>query len=560
MSSRPLGLALCIATLGAFAAGLVPGCYGRRESDDPPPDPAACTGCHGDPNRKGDQLHNAAPPRDLDGNAAVGYAGVGAHQIHLNPSETHLAIECTECHVVPKTTRDKGHADSARPAELTFGALAKTGGRTPSFDDTTLRCSDTYCHRDADPHWLQPRSSTDACGSCHGIPPASPHPQVAKTDCALCHVDTMDTSGNIKDPSKHVNGKVDVTLGGCATCHGDPTEPDELLRGAPPKDLAGNTETTFIGVGAHQIHVRGLGNGRAVACNECHTVPTEAGSPGHADTPLPAEVTITGVATSNGHSPTWNLDTQKCSNTWCHGPDVAKDSPVWTGGTGGLPCTGCHGQPPPWPHVQMTECSRCHSETVNADNVTIKDKTKHANGTIDVTPPTGCTDCHGGAAGPAPPLDIGGNSATTAAGVGAHQSHLVGTGSSPWHRAVQCDDCHQVPSAWKDVGHIDTFLPAELTFGAIAKTNGNTPAFTNGKCENVYCHGNKLGSGGTLPAGPLTSPEWTKVDGSQAACGNCHALPPHPDYGSVCKTCHPHFDETTFTFSQPELHIDGKLN
>jgi predicted CxxxxCH...CXXCH cytochrome family protein len=600
MSSRPLRLALLVASLGAFGAGLVPGCYGRQESDEPPPDTAACTGCHGDPNRKGDKLHNAAPPRDLLGNTAVGYPGVGAHQNHLNASETHLAIACNECHKVPHAVRDPGHADDRADAgnkgkaEINFGtcgllqdnckddadccghtctsgkcstdgtALATAASHNPSFDYATLKCSDTYCHRDSNPLWLQPRNSVDACGSCHGIPPALPHPQVEKTQCVRCHAATIDSSGNIKDPTMHVNGKVDLVDAGCATCHGNPDEPDPLKRGAPPTDVSGNSETTFEGVGAHQVHVMGLGNGRAVACGECHTVPEKVDSPGHADTPLPAEVNITGVATSNGHSPTWNHDTQKCSNTWCHGPDVTKDSPVWTSGSGTpLKCDTCHGQPPAWPHVQMTECSRCHGDVVAADNVTIKDKSLHANGVVNVTPKTACTDCHGtaGAANPAPPVDIGGNTATTSAGVGAHQSHLVGTGASPWHRAVQCDDCHVVPNVWTDVGHIDTFLPAELTFGALAKVNGTTPSYAAGKCDNVYCHGAKFKS--NIPGGPITSPEWTKVDGTQAECGkSCHTMPPaapHPPSGPTgCFQCHGDVVDFNLKFVNPDKHIDGK--
>jgi hypothetical protein len=45
------------------------------------------------------------------------------------------------------------------------------------------------------------------CTSCHGMPPAAPHP--ASSQCSNCHND-VDAQGNITDRSLHVNGDVDL--------------------------------------------------------------------------------------------------------------------------------------------------------------------------------------------------------------------------------------------------------------------------------------------------------------------------------------------------------------
>src|SRR4029079_6751665 len=121
-----------VLVLGASAlvALAAPGCLERRDM------PAfraesRCASCHGDPTRAGDYLLRAAPPHDLLGSTDVSYPGVGAHQIHLRASATHAAVACAQRHRIPKGVASTGHADSARPAELVFGALSRTGDRAP---------------------------------------------------------------------------------------------------------------------------------------------------------------------------------------------------------------------------------------------------------------------------------------------------------------------------------------------------------------------------------------------------------------------------------------------
>jgi predicted CxxxxCH...CXXCH cytochrome family protein len=168
----------------------------------------------------------------------------------------------------------------------------------------------------------------------------------------------------------------------------------------------------------------------------------------------------------------------------------------------------------------------------------------------------GCTECHGDPdrAVPAPPVDIRGRSDTAEVTVGAHQSHL---GASDWHAEIPCRACHRVPAEVNAPGHIDGG-PAELTWGELATTGDASPGFhrSAATCADVYCHGSTLGAGGSN-----TTPTWTVVDGSQAACGTCHALPPpapHPQ-SPDCTTCHGAVVEAGGGFRDPSKHIDGQV-
>ena len=127
-------------------------------------------------------------------------------------------------------------------------------------------------------------------------------------------------------------------------------------------------------------------------------------------------------------------------------------------------------------------------------------------------------------------------------------------------RAVPCAECHVVPKAVFDVGHIDSELPAELLFSGTALAYRGQPQFRAGKCEDSGCHGaifpQEHPSGGTN-----TTPVWTKVDGTQASCGSCHGLPPPPPHliNSACHTCHQDMAADDVSFTHPELHVDGQV-
>ncbi|HEY3494989.1 MAG TPA: CxxxxCH/CxxCH domain-containing protein [Polyangiaceae bacterium] len=551
VSARRAGLSVALAVLSAAAAALVtPACLDQREAPVSDPDVARCTSCHGDASRPGDSVGRSAPPHDLLGQSDPSYPGVGAHALHLNEGPTHAAVACDECHVVPDSVEAPGHADDARPAELTFGVLAREGDREPSYDAAARTCVDSYCHREARPVWSQPRDSAEACGSCHGLPPPLPHPQSER--CSACHGEVIDAGRHFLAPEKHVNGRVEYAAGECRLCHGG----DE--NAAPPLDTIGNDAITALGVGAHQAHLAGGDNGRPLACGECHRVPERVEEPTHVDAP-PAEVRLTGVALTGDRQAAWDASTATCSESFCHSPstDSPRRSPVWNE-PAVLDCASCHGAPPPVPHPQMTECSVCH-ETVAATNDAIVDKDRHVDGVLDVMLEQSCSGgCHGGD-NPAPPRDVEGNVLTSAAGVGAHQTHVQGTERS---RPVPCGECHVVPESVLDAGHVDTDRPAELVFSGVARAHDAAPVYANGTCRSTSCHGAVFPD---YPSGGSnTEPDWTRVDGSEAACGTCHGLPPPPPHPLPspeypCHVCHFNVADDDVSFVRPDLHVDGKV-
>jgi predicted CxxxxCH...CXXCH cytochrome family protein len=230
---------------------------------------------------------------------------------------------------------------------VTFGAKASLSG-SPSWDGT--RCSNVYCHGTTSPRWDDP-TPPGGCDRCHGNPPAS-H---ARNDCATCH----------PADAPHIDGIVQVgRTPGCSGCHGSATSP------APPSDLSGNTFTTAIGVGAHQAHLQSQISA-PIACATCHLVPSAIDSPGHIDTPSPAEVVaIVG----------WDRTTQTCTAS-CHGPA----RPAWTS-SGQVTCGSCHGLPPAdashSPTMTIASCTSCHPDVDSFGSFT--NVSAHADGNVDL--------------------------------------------------------------------------------------------------------------------------------------------------------------------------------
>jgi predicted CxxxxCH...CXXCH cytochrome family protein len=389
------------------------------------------------------------------------------------------------------------------------------------------------------------------------------------------------------------NAESTTAAAACTRCHGSGDNP------APPRSARGETSTTAIGVGAHQSHLKDGLLHRAFACAECHVVPTDTR---HADGV--AQVTFGPIANASGVTSTWDPGSATCA-TYCHGatlPGGRLTTPLWTGGASQAACGSCHGAPPPAPHPQTTDCGACHqgygSNFVNlALHVDGKVQVNggaggacgschgipppaphpssmqcgtchpgytstsvvaatHGNGVIDVVG-LSCTSCHGDASRPsnqaAPPVDTTGNTATTARGVGAHQSHL---GSALRAGGVACTDCHVVPTSTTHANGTAT-----VTFGGTATLNGQSPSWntTTLSCSATACHASTLTTGGTARA-----PVWTTVDGSQKTCGSCHGAPPSSGHHGVhsfdCVNCHGSGYSASGGTVNPALHMDGVKN
>jgi len=345
-----------VAVVGLAVMGS--GCWEAHE--DLVPLGGRCDTCHGSAARPGDEVLRSAPPSDLAGRTDPAVPSVGAHELHLTLGETHEAVLCSECHVVPEYVHAAGHVDDGGPAEFVAGPLARLGNRTPSYDPSTNTCSSVYCHGSDEPKWTEPRSSEEACGSCHGIPPDPPHP--TNTNCQRCHGSVIDAEGAIIAPELHVDGQVDLPTA-CDACHGT----GEL--GAPPPDLSGQSAVTAMGVGAHEVHLSGGAASRAVPCQSCHQVPDHLDRVGHLDKSPYAEVRMSGLAALGGGSPSWDRDQATCSQTWCHGPSAVAESvsASWNQTNGETDCESCHGMPPIYPHPAADGCDACHADVVRGE-------------------------------------------------------------------------------------------------------------------------------------------------------------------------------------------------
>jgi predicted CxxxxCH...CXXCH cytochrome family protein len=193
-------------------------------------------------------------------------------------------------------------------------------------------------------------------------------------------------------------------------------------------------------------------------------------------------------------------DLRSCQT--CHGADFA-------GGTSTVSCNACHGGAQ-W----QTNCTFCHGDRV-----------------------TGLA---------APPRGPRGETSPSTLAVGAHTAHVSAGGMA---RAFSCDVCHAVPT---NLAHIDG--DSSPRFGTLARTGGSAPQWSpaTASCATTYCHGD------TLSGGTVTAPVWTRVDGTQAACGTCHSTPPpapHPD-SSSCGACHTGYSESSVNAA---VHVDGTV-
>ncbi len=437
-------------------------------------------------------------------------------------------------------------AATAAAATAPPAACAPTGGHA-QYAAAGIGCA--QCHPcGAAPY--HPASWMDTASSGFHARAAS----AGIASCQGCHGAALDGVGSASGIACSVcHGAAWKTT--CTMCHGGL----DNQTGAPPMATWGNGADA-VRVGTHSAHVAAThALSQPIACAACHVTPADALAPGHIDQPT-ATVTFGGLATQGGAAPTWNRAGPACAGTYCHGATLgggSQKTPVWTLADGSQrACDSCHGAPPPPPHPANASCDRCHPGYTSTSVA----QATHVDGTLDFT--ATCASCHGDPARAAtalnprlpaaPPLGTRGETATTARAVGAHLQHLQGGTLSS---GVACGECHAVPTSML---HADGTVA--LTWGPLATARGATPAWTpaTSTCSSNWCHGAKLG-GGTD-----TTPIWTRVDGTQDACGTCHGLPPRTGKhyedehrGRSCGDCHaPDYSRTAVDRA---LHVDGQI-
>ena len=327
------------------------------------------------------------------------------------------------------------------------------------------------------------------------------------------------------------------------------------------------------------------------SCKQCHAAKFDGGTAGincaaancHPNVSVhqngindPASVNYHGKYISDK-----NLQMSDCNQ--CHGDNFA-------GGTASPACTNCHtkitvhktGISDPTSsnfhgkfisslNWDMSKCTECHGSNYAGGVASPSCKTCHTN----TGGPEACNTCHGNFTNPsliAPPVDRNRNTDVTLASVGAHSSHLINADIG----IVQCSDCHLVPTALNSPGHIDNTPKAEVTiaskFPDYQISNGIYDPTTM-KCSNTYCHGNFSFAKATSQydfaytadniVGANFSPTWNKVDGTQAACGTCHGLPPTGHMEATlksCGTCHQGVVNDHGVIIDKSKHMNGKID
>jgi predicted CxxxxCH...CXXCH cytochrome family protein len=475
-----------------------------------------------------------------------------------------------------------------------------------TYNSVTKSCATNYCHGNfvggrtppVAPVWTA--AGKLGCNACHGqgatatAQPPGPvsatvhHPQ--NPNCGSCHAGATQTSlSTLAAVSNHVNGSIDRSPNstGCTGCHGVialnavASGSVSVAPGVPGAvDSKGNTDgqTNQPGVGAHRAHVTDGNLRNALACNECHVLPTGT-DVSHADGGF--DFGWGALARTGPVTPSYAGGV--CSNVYCHGTNIAaggtNHAPTWTTGTSGS-CGTCHAVPPPLaaapnfsPHPQNSNCVACHGTGYTATTVTGAALGVHVNGSTNLSR-AGCTLCHGdlslnnitpGTVSTAPGYSNGtaivgvdSTGSTNSPDVGAHRAHLQGT---RFRAAIACNECHAVPAAG-DQTHATGVgtggSRATLTFGALANADtftARTTVWNGTTCATSYCHAPRADD---TAAGVNLAPAWTGT----IACGGCHGIPPatpaHPTGVTECISCHgAGYGTTAITGGALATHLNG---
>jgi hypothetical protein len=344
-----------------------------------------------------------------------------------------------------------------------------------------------------------------------------------------------------------------------------------------------------------------LGLGQLSGCASCHGTAFDGGTSGkscytcHASYPHKTGWLDPSAAGSHGkYLKAKNWQTVECAS--CHGAN-------FTGGTSGKSCFTCHSS---YPHTvfsaasghsgylyshgyPLTQCQTCHGSSYSGGtvvNVSCSASGCHVDNTGAPKSPEACNACHGqfralasDALSAAPPKGVLGDSLTTTRAVGAHAKHLV---SGTLGKRLKCAECHQVPATLSTSGHIDTQLPAEVSFNdtlAGLKTGSGSyvpvPVYsaTTLSCSGTYCHGNWQMKKSTslyqyiftdsVMTGNVTNVATWTGGASEASCSSCHGLPPtgHMAFPlTACVNCHSSVVNGSGQIINQSLHINGKAN
>ncbi len=502
--TRPLFALACVALLAACSeeragAPAAP----VYDVDVAPILQGRCVGCHGDTNPAG-------------GWSATSFLGAIAC---VAPANAPATLPPDDRAPILAALDTAPHHGLLRAAELAT-VTAWVAGRTPAYR-ASVHDPGIVDPRSAGFHgallrgsrWSQmlDANAPGACGRCHDGAPARPAdvtaPAPGAPSCTSCH----NQPGGVL---------------ACSTCHGSGA------RDYPPRDPC-----FFPGdVGeAHAAHVEPSSiRSAGLPCSTCHPMPGASVIGGlHGNGTVDVTFDPTVVASGASYDPS----TRACSVS-CHDQGGAKPRVTWTAPSTPIGCGDCHSSPPSGHYPGP--CTSCHAEA-NANGTALSGGPLHMNGKVDLGDGSGqCGACHGTGESPWP---------STA----AHAAHQSPTLTVP----LACSNCHVVPAAILDPGHLDGTVT--VAFSGLATARGATPTWDGNHCTNVACHGTNL-------ADPAAVPAWTDSSGAQSKCGACHGVPPSqhtPSTSCDRSDCHGSevmldaHGEPLISASGRALHVDG---
>lgn len=522
-----------------------------------------CDSCHGRTQQASVQRPYAGyPDYPSDTNTEKGTAKANSHL-----ATAHNKTSCSVCHNQTTTDGTTIRADIS-PAKhvnneinVAFDSSYVISGRTATYNADSGKprtCQNVACHGVESGQW----GALGSCVDCH---------EAGAINISGAHSRHWETTaGNATARATGNSSTASYYKFQCLTCHPDGTHP----RGVIGEDFADVGDWNSFG---GTFNVAWLAGDKASLRTSGHYT---LGTWDTVDSRL-ERISVNG----------------SCSNIYCHSTGLAPGAPwptfrtiTWNA-TPGSPndCAVCHDAPPVTNRHDVHastygyRCVECHSATVSDNDLaamTIIDKSKHVNGTNDVSWKSGgrnaggdaynadnysCANiyCHSKGLVDAAPYWTTANtpnnntlvwtSATTSECTGCHSGNATASGglvmSSGKHTYhinnagligvnVTCDRCHSsTASADRAISgtanhvnkQIDVAFKSWNSSGSYSP-NGHAPGESSGSCSNLYCH-----SSGNLSApSPYRTQTWSEAEWS-SVCNKCHGTSTTngaPDYAS----------------------------
>jgi predicted CxxxxCH...CXXCH cytochrome family protein len=490
----------------------------------------------------------------------------GSHQAHL----TSANITCASCHkgsVEGGTAPDQhldGNVDVYKTTPGDLGYLYNGQTTDKPKGSAPASCATASCHRNASLQQIASgawgTASAQRCGACHASRPATgshtAHFDAGFATCSSCHKGALE---GVSASELHVNGAVDVyqsTPGDFgypqAKAYGSATA--TCSAGSCHDDGRGNFVTspkwgttvanctachaTRPATGSHSSHMNA-----GLTCGGCHkgTVEGSVAPTEHMDNNVDAYVVNPGDLGYPANKVKGSSYTS-CTTSSCHGTL----SKAWGISTSNHQCTKCHGKGTVFANYSSAD-NRQAAPGYGGSGVGTGQQTGVVTGNVSSDPK-----------------------------VGAHDTHLRALNNLG--KPALCNDCHKVPAVAFVSGHMNG--STEMVWSNLASnketvpgsqipytysTGQLAPAYSNGQCSNLYCHG------ATLPGGTNKNPSWTDgnyLTGTASDCDNCHGAPPttstkfpHTAQHTDCTQCHPHNGsrESTDPLLGRDFHMNGKV-